>query len=150
MPQRIPNTRTRIVAWIAQLTAAAILAQTLFFKFTGAAESVFIFEQLGVEPWGRYLTGSLELLAVVLLLVPRTAAAGAVLVAGLMAGAIGSHITTLGIEVQDDGGLLFGLGIVTMVAALVILAIRRREIPFIGSWFDKARSTAADAHASRA
>ena len=46
-----------IVSWLLQLVAAGILLQTLFFKFTGAEESVYIFTTLGVEPWGRIRVG---------------------------------------------------------------------------------------------
>src|SRR5262245_16716357 len=98
-----------IVSWILQLLAAAILAQTLFFKFSGAAESKYIFTTVGAEPWGRVATGCVELVAVILLLIPRFVSLGALLSCGLMLGAIGAHLTRLGIVVQNDGGLLFGL-----------------------------------------
>lgn len=117
-----------VASWIAQIIAAGILAQTLFFKFTGAPESKFIFSTLGVEPWGRIATGVFELVAVVLLLVPRTAVFGAGLAMGLMVGALGSHLTKLGIVVQGDGGLLFGLAITTFVLAAVVLLLRRTEL----------------------
>lgn len=99
----------RAFDWLVRLVAAGILLQTLYFKFTGAPESVFIFSTLGVEPWGRIASGVLELVASGLLLYTGTAGLGGVLAAGLMAGAVLSHLTTLGIEVQDDGGLLFAL-----------------------------------------
>lgn len=95
--------------WIVRLVAAVILLQTLFFKFTGAPESVYIFTTLGAEPWGRIGSGIAELVASGLLLWTGTAGVGGVLAMGLMAGAIGSHLTRLGIEVQGDGGLLFAL-----------------------------------------
>lgn len=122
-----------IISWICQLAAAAILGQTLFFKFTGAPESRYIFSTLGVEPWGRIGTGVLELVAVVLLLLPRTAVLGAVLAVGLMGGALMSHLTRLGIEVQGDHGLLFKLAVTVLAAALVVLALRRRELPLVGA-----------------
>lgn len=121
-----------ITSWICQLAAAAILGQTLFFKFTGAPESKYIFSTLGVEPWGRIGTGVLELVAVGLLLYPRTPVLGAALAVGLMGGAIMSHLTRLGIEVQGDGGLLFKLAVTVLVAALVVVFIRRRELPVVG------------------
>ena len=127
------GTGGRIVSWIGQLASAGILAQTLFFKFTGAPESRYIFSALGIEPWGRIGTGVLELVAVILLLVPRTAALGALLAAGLMVGAIGAHLALLGIQVQNDGGLLFGLAVVVLILALVVLALRYRELPLVGS-----------------
>ena len=122
-------------SWIFQLIAAAILAQTLFFKFTGAEESRHIFTVLGAEPWGRVATGCAELVAVILLLAPRTVALGALLSLGLMTGAVGAHLTTLGIEVQDDGGLLFALAVLVLVSSAVVLVLRRREIPVLGNFF---------------
>src|SRR5688572_23571913 len=103
--------KSQIVSWALQLLVAGILLQTLFFKFTGAEESVYIFSTLGAEPWGRIGSGVIELVAALLLLLPTAAPFGALLTMGLMAGAIGSHLTVLGIEVRGDGGLLFALAV---------------------------------------
>ncbi len=111
-----------------QLAVAVILLQTLFFKFTGAEESVYIFTQLGMEPWGRIATGVAELIAAVLLIVPATAVVGAVITMGLMAGAIFSHLTQLGIEVMGDGGQLFGLAVIALLASAVVAFLRRFEL----------------------
>lgn len=121
-----------LASWACQLTAAAILGQTLFFKFTGAPESRYIFSTLGIEPWGRIGTGVAELIAVALLLYPRTSVLGAVLAVGLMGGAIMGHLTKLGIEVQGDHGLLFKLAITVLVTSLVVVVIRRRDLPIVG------------------
>ena len=103
-----------------RLVVAAILVQTLYFKFTGAPESVYIFQTLGAEPWGRLGSGVAELIAAVLLLLPRTAGIGAVLSMGIISGALLSHLTLLGIEVQGDGGLLFGLAVAVFVVSAII------------------------------
>ena len=103
--------KQKIFSWIVRLTAAVILLQTLFFKFTGAPESVYIFTKVGMEPWGRYGTGVVELVASILLLSSCHCWLGAALALGVMGGAIFSHLTVLGIVVQDDGGLLFALAI---------------------------------------
>jgi putative oxidoreductase len=124
-----------IISWILQVIVALILFQTLFFKFTGAEESIYIFSKLGVEPAGRYGSGVAELIAVVLLLIPRTVVFGAALALGVIIGAIGSHLTVLGIEVQGDGGLLFGLACAVFIGSAVILFIRRANIPFVGRRF---------------
>jgi putative oxidoreductase len=129
------QTRT-VASWILQLIAAVILAQTLFFKFSGAEQSRYIFAALGAEPWGRVATGCAELVAILLLLAPRTVTHGAMLSLGLMVGAIGSHLTKLGIVVGNDGGLLFGLALTVFVCSAAILAIRRRQIPVLGYIFD--------------
>jgi len=124
-----------IVSWICRIAAAVILLQTLYFKFTGAEESVYIFTKVGLEPWGRYASGIAELFAAVLLLLPRTAWLGALLAAGVMAGAIGSHLTRLGIVVKNDGGLLFALAVTVFIAALATLFIHRRQIPLVRNVF---------------
>ncbi|MGD9688655.1 MAG: DoxX family protein [Phycisphaerales bacterium] len=128
-----------IVSWVLRSAAALILLQTLFFKFTGAPESVYIFTRVGAEPWGRLASGAAELVAAVLLLVPATTTIGAALAAGIMLGAVGSHLLILGVAVpnQDgtpgsDGGLLFALALVVLAASLGVLGIHRREIPIIG------------------
>jgi putative oxidoreductase len=107
---------------------AGILLQTLWFKFTGAPESIYIFSTLGLEPWGRIGSGLGELAASVLLLVPATAALGAVVALGIIAGAIVSHLTVLGIEIQGDGGLLFGLAVAVFAGSLALIALRRGEL----------------------
>jgi putative oxidoreductase len=101
--------------------AAGILLQTLFFKFTGAPESVYIFTTMGAEPWGRWGSGVAELIAAVLLLIPSTQKWGALLALGIMAGAIGSHLSVLGISVQGDGGLLFGMAVVVAICSATVL-----------------------------
>src|SRR3954464_2748818 len=98
------TTTQSAASWILQIIIAAILFQTLFFKFTAAEESVYIFSTLHAEPWGRIGSGIIELAAVLLLLVPATASLGALLTIGTMSGAIISHLAFLGIEIMGDGG----------------------------------------------
>ncbi|HKZ81574.1 MAG TPA: DoxX family protein [Pyrinomonadaceae bacterium] len=123
-----------IFDWLLRILVAVILLQTLFFKFTGARESVYIFSTLGAEPWGRIGSGVVELIAAILLLVPRTAALGALLTAGVATGAILSHITKLGIKLPavDDHGELFALGVTVLVGSLIVLYLRRTQIPVVG------------------
>ena len=121
----------RVVSWICRLAAAGILLQTLFFKFTSAPESVYIFSKVGLEPWGRYGSGVAELIATILLLTPRFAWAGALLALGVISGALVSHLTVLGIVVQNDGGLLFGLAITVFVTSAVTAFLHRRQIPIV-------------------
>ena len=123
------------LSWILQLIAAVILFQTLFFKFTAAEESVYIFTTLGIEPWGRVASGMAELLAVVLLLIPRTVTLGALLSLGVISGALVSHLTKLGIVVKDDGGLLFALAVTVFVCSLLVLILRRQQIPLVSRFF---------------
>ncbi|MDX1911789.1 MAG: DoxX family protein [Saprospiraceae bacterium] len=128
----IIRTMPLLLRWI----AAAILAQTLFFKFSGAEESVWIFRQLGAEPWGRIGSGIAELICVVLLLLPRTAWLGALGGLGVISGAIVSHLFILGIEVQGDGGLLFYLAVVVFVCCAVTLWLKRADL---GAFIDNFR-----------
>ena len=125
----------KIASWIVRLTAAVILLQTLFFKFTGAPESIYIFTKVGMEPWGRYGSGVVELISAVLLMSRCYCWLGAGLALGVMAGAIMSHLTVLGIVVQNDGGLLFALAITVAVCSVVTLVLHRRQIPFVAKFF---------------
>ncbi len=118
------------ISWLLRLIAAAILLQTLFFKFTGARESVYIFSKLGLEPWGRLGTGLAELAAGILLLVPRTAPYGALLSLGIISGAIASHLAVLGIALPEAGdrGELFGLAVVVFLCSVGILLMHRQDL----------------------
>jgi len=123
-----------ILDWLFRIVVAVILLQTLFFKFTGAKESVYIFTTLGAEPWGRVGSGVFELIASIFLLIPRTAAIGAILAFGTACGAIFAHLTELGIKLPavDDHGELFALAVTVFIGSLVTLYMRRGEIPILG------------------
>jgi uncharacterized membrane protein YphA (DoxX/SURF4 family) len=128
-------TQFNILVWALRLLAAIIMLQTLFFKFTAAPESVYIFTKLGMEPWGRIGIGSMELVAAVLIIIPRTTGIGALIAVGLMAGAIFFHLTKLGIVVQGDGGQLFILATLVFTSSAILFYIFRKEvlnlIPFL-------------------
>ncbi len=118
-----------IFGWVLRLVAAIILLQTLYFKFSASEESVYIFSTLGIEPWGRIGSGIVELIAAILILIPRTTAFGALLATGVMSGAIFSHLfTPLGIEVKGDGGLLFFYAILVFVSSAILLWIYKSQI----------------------
>ena len=143
------TTPVLVVSWICRIAAAIILLQTLFFKFTAAPESVYIFTKLGtfvhtyppfasigtVEVSGRIGSGIIELIAAVLLLTPRFVWAGAILAMAATGGAIVSHLTFLGIEVQGDKGLLFFLAIAVLVTSAIALYLHRMQIPVHGERF---------------
>jgi uncharacterized membrane protein YphA (DoxX/SURF4 family) len=138
-----------ILSWICRIAAALILLQTLFFKFTAAPESVYIFTRVGtfvhsffpsasieaVQVSARIGSGIMELIAALLLLAPRFVWAGAILAIAATGGAIVSHLTFLGIEVQGDKGLLFGLAIIVVVLSAIALVLHRRQIPALGARF---------------
>ena len=116
------------IAWVLRIIASSILLQTLWFKFTGAPESIYIFSILGVEPYGRIGTGIAELVVAILTLIPKTTWLGALGGCGIMIGAILSHLFVLGIEVKGDGGLLFGLALITLICCLGLLYMNRNRI----------------------
>lgn len=121
---------TLAIVWFAQITVALIFLQTLYFKFTGSVESVWIFSMLGIEPWGRYLTGILELCAVFLLFFPVTAWYGAALALCIIIPALLFHFTTLGLVVQNDKSLLFGLALTIAFLSSLVIFLRWNSSPF--------------------
>lgn len=133
-----------IGSWIAQIVAAFIIGQTLFFKATGAPETVALFDVVGLGPAGRYGSALGELLAVVLLLIPRTAAIGGIVTMGVMTGAIGAHLfTPLGVSIDAEaagnadlaplnGPSLFAMALIAFAAGATVTVLRRRQLPVIG------------------
>ena len=122
------------ISWLLRIVAAIIMLQTLYFKFSGAEESIYIFTTLGIETWGRFVIGSLELIASIFILYPRSTGFGALLGMGLMLGAIFSHITVLGLVVKGDGGQLFIYAcIVLFSCSILVFQNRESLISFITS-----------------
>jgi len=117
---------------ILRIIVSIILIQTLRFKFTAHPDSVYIFSKIGLEPFGRITIGILELIASILLLIPKTVWVGALLTLGLLGSAIYFHITLLGIVVNNDGGILFITAIITFITAGIVLIIHKKDIPFLG------------------
>lgn len=123
--------KTDKIILILRIAVAIILIQTLRFKFTGHEDSVYIFEKVGMEPYGRIGIGVLELIAGILLLIPKTVWMGALLSVSVLSGAIFMHLAILGIEVNGDGGTLFITAVVTFILSAVILYYNRKAIPFL-------------------
>lgn len=121
----------KIVFWVLRIIPAVILLQTLFFKFSAADESVYIFSKLGIEPWGRVGSGIVELVAAVLILIPATTGIGAVIGLGVISGALISHLTVLGIEVQDDHGQLFIYALIVFISCIFLLFFEKNRLIFI-------------------
>ena len=122
---------TSTILWITKLVVAGILLQTLYFKFTAHPDSVYIFEKVGLGAVGRIGAGIGELIVAILILNPKTAWLGAVGAIGMMSGAIFFHLTSLGTEINNDGGLLFRLAIIVCVGSGYILIKHWNDIPFI-------------------
>ena len=130
--------KSTLLFWSVRILAAIIMLQTLYFKFTGAPESVEIFTKVGMEPWGRFGVGTLELVASILIILPATVWAGALLALGLMGGAIMMHLTILGIAVQNDGGQLFLYAVIVIICSLYVLWCDRDKIKsVIGRFYSK-------------
>lgn len=117
-----------ILSLLLRLAAAGIMLQTLYFKFTAQPESVYIFSRLGIEPWGRIVSGVAELTASILLLWPSMVVLGAALGAGIMLGAIGAHATVLGVEVLGDGGQLFIYALIVLIACIGLMLLHLRQL----------------------
>jgi uncharacterized membrane protein YphA (DoxX/SURF4 family) len=117
---------------VLRIIIAVILIQTLRFKFTAHPDSVYIFTKVGLEPYGRIVIGVFELIAGIMLLIPKTVWAGASLTIGLMCGAILMHLTQLGIEINEDGGVLFSTALIIFILSLIVLFLYKKDIPYIG------------------
>lgn len=120
---------------IFRIIIALILLQTLRYKFTAHPDSAFIFTKVGLEPYGRIGTGILELISAILILLPKTIWAGALLTFGIISGVVLIHLTQLGIEVNNDGGKLFYMALLVLVLSILILWNQRKKIPVIGKKF---------------
>ena len=118
--------------WLFRVVASVILFQTLYFKFTGAPESVYIFDTLGAGAAGRIGSGVIELIVGLLILTPSFSRLGSFGAVGVMMGAILSHLFILGIEVQGDGGLLFGLAIVVLVSSVINFVLTKEKSQILG------------------
>ena len=137
-PKSVYMKTSIFVYWIARIIAALIMLQTLYFKFTGAEESICIFTQVGMEPWGRIGVGILELVAAILILINVTAWMGGALALGLMGGAIMMHLTVLGIIVKGDGGRLFIYAVIVAVCSIIVLLFNKEKIKIFLKRFIKA------------
>ncbi len=122
----------KTVSLILRIIIAVILVQTLRYKFTAHPDSVYIFTKVGLEPYGRIAIGIFELIAAILILIPKTIWVGALLTLGIISGAIFMHLTNLGIDINGDGGMVFYMAIAVFVLSLVILWMNRKSLPFIG------------------
>jgi hypothetical protein len=107
------------------ILSAILMLQTLYYKFSAAPESIYIFTELGIEPFGRIGIGIVELVASILLVFRKTSIFGAILGIGVIAGAIFAHIFIIGIEVQNDKGVLFGLAFVIFVASSLTIYVQK-------------------------
>jgi putative oxidoreductase len=120
---------------IIRIIVSLILLQTLQYKFTAHPDSVFIFSKIGLEPYGRIGIGILELIAAILILIPKSIWVGSLLSIGIISGAIIMHLTKLGIEINNDSGKLFYMALGILILSYLILWNERKTIPIIGAKF---------------
>lgn len=113
--------------WILRIVPALILLQTLYFKFTAHPESVKLFTEIGMEPWGRIGTGVVELIAGILLLIPRFTGFGAILGLIMMTGALYFHLTKIGVNFDGDP-LLFIYALVTFICCAMLILIYKGRL----------------------
>jgi len=116
-----------IVIWILRLVPAIILLQTLYFKFTAHPESVKLFTEIGMEPYGRIGTGILELIASILILIPRFTGYGAILGLIMMTGALYFHLTKIGIYFNGDP-LLFIYAVITFICCAILIFVYKKQL----------------------
>ena len=85
-----------VVLWVLQIGAAGMFLMVGFLKLSGNAQLVGLFEAIGLGQWFRYLTGTLEVAGAFLLLIPRTSGLSALMLAGVMVGAVVTHVFIVG------------------------------------------------------
>lgn len=130
------NTKNTI-SWMLRLTVSVILLQTLYYKFTAHPDSVHIFSVLGVEPWGRIGLGIIELIIAFFILLPKTSLIGMLASLGIILGAVFSHVLVLGVNVSNDGGGLFKLAIIVLIASTIFLFMHKRGLILLIQKFKK-------------
>ncbi len=117
----------KIGLWILRMVPAVILIQTLYFKFTTHPQSVKLFTEIGMEPYGRIGSGVLELIAAILLLIPRFTGYGALLGLAMMTGALYFHLTKIGIYFDGDP-VLFIYALITFVCCGILIFIYKDQL----------------------
>jgi putative oxidoreductase len=91
------NSRARTIAlWATQIVVAGMFLFVGGLKLAGVPDMVGLFEAIGIGQWFRYLTGSIEVIAALLLLSPRLALFGALLAIPTMLGAVVTHVFIVG------------------------------------------------------
>lgn len=114
-----------VAVWVLQVAAAAVFAMAGFGKLTGAPDMVALFDAVGVGQWLRFVTGSLEIAGALLLLVPVLCGVGALVLAGVMSGAILTHLFILHNSPAFPSVLL-------VVVLAIALARRDRTLRLLG------------------
>jgi len=118
----------KIAEMIMRALAIGIFAYSAYMKITGAPAAVYIFQRIGLEPVGRYLVSVIEIIAIILLILPKTVWKGAIMGMFMMFGAICMHLTMAEINILGDGGLMFAGALVVFISCIGILSFHRRDM----------------------
>lgn len=110
-----------IASWITRLIVVAIFSMGAIPKFIGGA--VELAERLPGGNMTVYAIGSVELLAIMLLLIPKTALVGSALATVVMLGAIGSHLVGP-VGMEGDFASMFIMALIAFAAAVASLVIQ--------------------------
>ena len=93
---RTPSQAARIADWVIRILLALSFISAGGMKLAGVAQFVAMFDEIGFGQWFRLLTGAIEVTGGVLIIVPRTAVLGALLLACVMIGAVITHLAVIG------------------------------------------------------
>jgi uncharacterized membrane protein YphA (DoxX/SURF4 family) len=127
--------KMNMILWVLRIVPAVIMLQTLSFKFTAHPQSVRLFTILDMEPWGRIGIGVFELIASLLLLIPRFTWMGALTGAGLMSGALFFHLTNKNVGIYFEGSpTLFIYALVALACCLLLIYLLRNQIVSTLKW----------------
>lgn len=127
-----PPPRPGLASWALALIITGMYASSSWPKFAASERCTWVFDQLGIEPWGRIFVGMAEVVAAMLVVIPSTRAVGAVASIGVMGSALMTHLFVIGIVVNGDRGAMFAMAVGTAVASVVLLWIERGRLPLIG------------------
>ena len=108
---REPVARGRVALlalWLTQIGLAAMFIFVGGLKLTGAPQLVALFDAIGIGEWLRYVTGSIEVVSAVALVVPGWSAFGALLLIPTMVGAVFTHLFIVGGSAVPATVLLVG------------------------------------------
>jgi hypothetical protein len=92
-----PSKPWHVTLWVLQVLGAAMFLFVGYQKLSGSPDMVALFQAIGVGQWFRYVTGALESLGAIALLVPRLRALGALGLVGVMIGALITDLFVVGI-----------------------------------------------------
>lgn len=119
---------SNFISWVLRIITTYIIFQIVYFKLSGDPQCIFVFEKMEIEPHGRFITGLIELVVGIFLLVPNTKLLGILGAFGAASCCLTAHFTVLGIEINNDGGQLFSMTASVFVLSIILSIIHKDEI----------------------